>query len=121
MTLVSWRRLLKRLALVLAGLLLFSQFAMAMQACMLPQAPEPCHEQNAGGDAALLCHIHCISQAQVTDSAKIPVPRAPESVALVVFPVTRVIWIDAVAPRFPGIAPGAAPPPLNLLYSRLLF
>lgn len=114
------RRLLKRLAPIVAGFVLLTQLVAPMQACVLTPAVEPCHDQDTGRDAALHCHIHCISQAQVTNAAKVPVPSAPEPTLLTAFPVRRVVWIEIVPARLSGFAPSAAPPPLTVLLSRFL-
>jgi hypothetical protein len=114
------RRSMRPVARVMACLVLFAQLITSVHASTPAQAVEPCHEQNsADADPALLCQVHCVSQAQVTDAAKIPVPRAPDSAVLTV-PLNRFSFVGfGVSPRL-RLAPSPAPPPLNLLYSRLL-
>lgn len=112
---------MRSVARVMAGLVLFTQLIMSVHASTPTQAVEPCHEQKAvEADPALLCQVHCISQAQVTDAAKIPFPRAPDFAVLTV-PFRNSFALVAFGVSHPlRLAPSSAPPPLSFLVSRLL-
>lgn len=115
------KRLKKQLAITMAGMVLLTQFVVMSQACVLPQAAAPCHEQEESSlDPALLCQIQCASQTQVTDTVKVPLQRAQDGAVLMVSPAIRIVRIETGIARPTNFALSAAPPPLNLLYSRLL-
>jgi len=115
------KRLKKQLALAMAGMVLLTQFVAMTQACVLPQAAPPCHEQGESSlDPALLCQMQCVSQTQATDTVKVPLLRAQDSAVRIMSPTIRIVRIETGVARPTNFAPDSAPPSLNLLYSRLL-
>jgi hypothetical protein len=102
----------------------FAHVAIAAHGCLQDKMPEPqtaCDEHQSAAPSELLCRVHFQSETQTLDLAK--VPQLPAFNA----PVLVLAVERAVVPAASGISlparlavASAPPPPLNLLYSRLL-
>lgn len=73
------RKLLTTIARLVLAVMLFAQYSLATQACMLPEAapamafatddmPEDCHMQNTDKHNPNACFVHCTSDYQTLGS-----------------------------------------------------
>jgi len=116
------RKLLRRLAVVMAGLLLFTQLVLAAQACMLPQH-NPAHafsDAMASGECEgvpmdrAMCLADCLKTDQASPSANFhfDVILPPASPVAELYALRQVdhLAIHASAPYYPS------GPPLQILF-----
>ena len=104
--------------------LAFAHVAIAANGCLQGKMPEQqmaCEESQNAAPAELLCRVHFQAETQTLDLAKLPQLSAFNSPVLVLVVEHKAVPVEADALLSTRIAvPGAPPPPLNLLYSRLL-
>jgi len=105
--------------------LAFAHVAIAAHGCLQDRTVEPqpaCEEHQAAVSAELLCSVHYQTETQTLDLAKLPLLSPFDTPVLVI--ASESAAIVPLAPGFRravGVArASAAPPPLNILYSRLL-
>src|SRR5258705_5566724 len=117
------KSLLKQLALLLGGVLLFTQLFLSAQACMLP-APEPAR---AFGDAMATegcdgvpmeqttCLAHCLSADQIASTPQDVHFHAISPPVSPVVTLSALRQIDLSAPSWP-VARSTDGPPLQILF-----
>jgi hypothetical protein len=118
----SRRRLTAGFAL---AALAFAHAAMASYGCLAGRTPEPqmsCEEHpTSSSPPELLCRVHFQSETQTLDLAKVPIIPAPDTPVLVLAAErTLVPAATAIALPARSATANAPPPPLSILYSRLL-
>lgn len=110
-------------------MLLLCQTAAVVHACVVPSAATqasavevetPCHAQNADHSTPVKgCQDRCPSRDASFETAKINIP-AVDSLALPVLTVAQPDTATTVTTPYEQIRACAAPPPLRLVYCRLL-
>jgi hypothetical protein len=102
--------------------LTFAHTAIAAYGCLQGRMPEPqmaCEEHQSSAPAELLCRVHFQAETQTLDLAKLPQLSAFNSPVLVLVVEPKAVPVATSVP-FPVRIASAPPPPLTILYSRLL-